>query len=135
MNWEELKKPWELRTRRRGPPMGRGKLGKGRNGPMGDNKEGYGKRYVDQDIIDKWDANAMEKMKDMDSEEDKAEVEKFLKLSPEEKKKMMDGDKKGYNKVADANAIEEFLELDFIASVEEEMECSGFCKPALFYWE
>ena len=69
--------------------MGRGKLGKGRNGPDGENK-GFGKRYVDQDIIDKWDEEAMEKMKNMDSEEDKAEVEKFLKLSPEEKKKMME---------------------------------------------
>jgi hypothetical protein len=77
----------------------------------------------------------MEKLEKMDSEEDKAKVEKFLKMSPEEKKKMMKGDKEAYNKVASTNAIEEFLELDFIADVEEEMECSGFCKPALFYWE
>lgn len=115
--------------------MNRGKLGRGRNGKDGGNKEGYGKRYVDQDIIEKWDNEAMEKMKDMDSDEDKAEVEAFLKLSPEEKMKMMNGDKEKYNKVADSFAIEEFLELDFVANMEEELECSGFCKTALFYWE
>jgi len=27
------------------------------------------------------------------------------------------------------------LELDFVANIEEEMKCSGFCKTALFYWE
>lgn len=115
--------------------MNRGKLGRGRNGNDGGNKAGYGNRYVDQDIIEKWDNEAMEKMKDMDSDEDKAEVEAFLKLSPEEKMKMKNGEKEKYNKVADSFAIEEFLELDFVAHMEEELECSGFCKTALFYWE
>lgn len=57
-------------------------------------------------------------------------------MSDEEKKKLMGSQKgKKYNKLAEAAAIEEFLELDFVADIEEELECSGFCKTALFYWE
>jgi hypothetical protein len=43
--------------------------------------------------------------------------------------------KEDFDKMADNEAIYEFLELDFVASIEEEMKCSGFCKTALFYWE
>ena len=43
--------------------------------------------------------------------------------------------KKAYDKAGNTGAIEEFLELDFVSNIEEEMKCSGFCKTALFYWE
>lgn len=37
--------------------------------------------------------------------------------------------------MADNAAVDQFLELEFVSNIEEEMECSGFCKSALFYWE
>jgi len=43
-------------------------------------------------------------------------------------------DEKKYDKAANSYAIEEFLNLEFIGRVEDSLECSGFCKPALFYW-
>lgn len=42
-------------------------------------------------------------------------------MSPEEKEKAMSSEsgKKEYNKASDSEAVEEFLELDFVANVEE----------------
>jgi len=40
-----------------------------------------------------------------------------------------------FEKAANSEAVEEFLELDFIGGIETSMDCSGICKPALFYWE
>jgi len=42
-------------------------------------------------------------------------------MSPEEKKmtKSTEDGKKEYNKASDSEAVEEFLELDFVANVEE----------------
>ena len=40
-----------------------------------------------------------------------------------------------FEKAANSEAIEEFLELDFIGGIENSMGCSGICKSALFYWE
>lgn len=78
----------------------------------------------------------MEKLKNMTDEKEKAEVQAFLKMSDEEKQKFITSDKGAkYNRISDIAAVEEFLELDFVADVEEELECSGFCKTALFYWE
>ena len=37
--------------------------------------------------------------------------------------------------MSENQAIEEYLELEFITDVEQELECSGFCQTALFYWE
>lgn len=42
---------------------------------------------------------------------------------------------KEYNKDSNTYALEAFLEIDFVAAIEDSLECSGFCKPALFYWE
>merc|ERR1740117_2661902 len=56
-------------------------------------------------------------------------------MTPEERKTAKEGDSKAYDKASNVEALEEFLELDFIAAIEEEMQCSGFCKTSLFYWE
>jgi hypothetical protein len=98
--------------------------------------EGHAKRYVDQNVINEWDEEAMEELKKMKDPENKKKVEAWLAMTPEEKMKFkkQDGGKK-YNKMSDDTAVEEFLELEFVADIEEELQCSGFCKPALFYWE
>lgn len=63
LTWDNLKSPdvAENFFNRRGPRGNRGKLTKERNGVDG-KYEGHGKRRVDQDIIDKWEKEAVEKM-------------------------------------------------------------------------
>lgn len=79
---------------------------------------------------------AKEKMNNLETEEEKEAMRDWMKKTPEEKKKFMGSKDKGYyNEIADTFAIKEFLELDFVTAIEEELECSGFCKTALFYWE
>ena len=56
----------------------------------------------------------------MDSKEREQKKEEFPKL---------------YKKWRNIVALEEFLELGVVAGAEDILECSGFCKPALFYWE
>ena len=31
--------------------------------------------------------------------------------------------------------LRQFLELEFISAMEGALDCSGFCKSALFYWD
>lgn len=47
--------------------------------------EGHAKRYVDQNVIDEWDKNAMENLKNMKDPENKKKVEAWLAMTPEEK--------------------------------------------------
>lgn len=77
ISWDELKQssPWERQKfNKKGPSRNRGKMTRGRGGKDGGNITGHGKRFVDEDIIDKWDEAAMEKLKNMTNEKEKAEV-------------------------------------------------------------
>ena len=76
-------------------------------------------------------------MKSMNEKREKNEnaLAKWETMTPEERATMKKTKPQEYNTYADMEALNQFLELDFIATVEEEMECSGICQPALFYWE
>lgn len=69
------------------------------------------------------------------NEENKALLEKFQKMTVAEQEKTAKENPTLFNKATKSEAVEEFLELDFIGSIEGSMDCSGVCKSALFYWE
>jgi len=69
--------------------------------------EGLKERYVDEDIIKGWDNEAREKMKYLKTDEDKAELEKWLDMTDEEKKAAMSTaeGKKKYDTAGNTGAI------------------------------
>jgi hypothetical protein len=126
MSWEELKKPWHM-----------GKVGghgfkhnagekRGKDGQMG---------HISYKELKKHGMESRQEREEVLGMEDKKALSKWESMTDEEKAEMKKAKKAEYDKLANSAAIAEFLELDFVAAIEEEMECSGFCKTALFYWE
>jgi len=79
-------------------------------------------------------------MRKTQSPKEKAEIQEWMDMSQEDKEKYVkDMGQKKYDvkmdKAANSYAIEEFLELEFVSAIEEQLECSGFCQTALFYWD
>ena len=70
--------------------------------------------------VDSATKKTYEEWKKMDQDERMEKKEKFPQL---------------YERWMNVEALRSYLELWFIAAIEEEFNCSGVCKPALFYWE
>ena len=134
MTWEELKKPWKMGPGKKGSRPRGGKKGGGGGGKNIDRSDND-KMTIEQ-INQQADA-AREGKDKLYDEMDKNEnaLKKWEAMPADKRAAMKKSNFKGYNKMRDQQALAEFLELDFIAEIEEEMECSGVCQTALFYWE
>ena len=115
MSWAELTEPF-TRPGARPPPFFKGR------GPAA------------LTVKEKKDAALAGKEALLDSER-KALLSKFHNMTVAEQEQMAKDNPSLFQKVANSEAVEEFLELDFIGGIESSMDCSGICKSALFYWE
>lgn len=112
MSWHELKKPFKK-----------------------DVKISFFKGKEGENNIEQRSQAARKDISKLMTEEDRKQLDKWNKMSWEEREENKEKFPELWKHLENLGVLEEFLEFDFIAGIEEGMRCSGVCKSALFYWE